>query len=137
MSTQTGRFDIFINPAQRTGYIRHQGKISLDNLNTSASRMIYSSRFESVERGMSDFRKSWGTLSTDDLRSHVMFIVRHVPRNRPIKWAILAQTSLAYGLARMFEILTGTEVPNLDIQVFRDPREARLWLGLEEIRRVS
>jgi hypothetical protein len=137
MDNQNGRFYLHIDQDLGTVYIRHRGKISLKDLNAAVIDMGSSPEFGSVTRGISDFTKAKGLLSSDDIRSHVTFVARHIPRGRKLKWAIIARTNLAYGLARMFDILSDTQNPAIELQVFKDPHEAKVWLGIKENRHVS
>ncbi len=41
--------------------------------------------------------------------------------------AIIAPTEVTYGLSRMYELMRGDDGPE-EVQVFRDPIQARLWL---------
>lgn len=137
MDSQTGRFDLHIDQELGMGYIRHHGKVSLKDLNAAIIEMRSDPKFESVRSGISDFTKARGLLSSDDIRSHVTFVASHIPRNRRFKWAIIAQTNLAYGLARMFDILSDTQELGIELQVFKDPHQAKIWLGIKENRHVS
>ena len=44
----------------------------------------------------------------------------------PLKYAVIAPSSVAFGLARMYQ----TQSENSDMVVFRDAASAREWLGL-------
>lgn len=137
MDKTKGQYYLQIDRGLGMGYIWHQGRISLENLNDSLIEMKSNPHFGSITRGMTDVRQSKGMLTSEDIRSHVSFVARQVPKDRRIKWAIIAQTNLSYGLARMFDILADMESINVEIQVFKDPHEANVWLGIKEKRHVS
>jgi len=48
-------------------------------------------------------------------------------RLQDYKLAIVASEDVVYGMARMYQALTGDYVPH--VAVFRDPAEAATWLG--------
>ncbi len=137
MEEHKGHYEFFIDHDQGTGYTKHQGTICLKDLNAMVVEMGSSPDFTSVTRGLTDLRQARGSLSSDDIRSAVDFVSRKIPRGRRFKWAIVAQTNIAYGLARMFEILADAQNLNMEIQVFRDPHEAKVWLGIKKERSVS
>ncbi len=137
MDSQTRGFYLHIDLDLGVGYIKHQGKISLKDLNAAVIDMSRDPKFESVTRGISDFTKARGVLSSEDIRNHVTFVARHLSPSKKFKWAIIAQTNLAYGLARMFDILIDTKGLNIELQVFKDPHEAKVWLGIIERKYVS
>ncbi|HNY66889.1 MAG TPA: hypothetical protein PKM41_15775 [Deltaproteobacteria bacterium] len=137
MEGNAGWFELHIDQGLGMGYIRHLGKASLKNLNDSVQQMWSDPGFGSVMRGMSDFSEASGALSCNDIRSHAMLLPRYLPADRRLRWAVVVRTSLAYGLARMFDILTENADLKLELRIFRDVREAEAWLGLRQGRHTT
>jgi len=137
MSSEDGFFEISVDRRHGLANIRHQGKISLNNLNESVRQLAGSPDFARVTRGLTDLRKARGALTSDEIRSHVRVVMGCLPHDRVLRWAIIAQTNLAYGLSRVFDILLETGNARIDLQVFRDAYDAMVWLDLTENRNVS
>lgn len=137
MSSQDGFFEISIDRRHGFARIRHQGTISLSILNESVRLLAGSPDFTHITSGLTDFRKAGGTLTSDEIMSHVRVVKGFLPQDRMLKWAIIAQTNLAYGLSRVFDMLLDTGNAQIDLQVFRDTHDAMVWLGLTENRNVS
>jgi len=50
------------------------------------------------------------------------------------KLAIVVSDDLAFGMARMYEMMTSMNIPG--VRIFRDINEARSWLGLPDLEGV-
>ncbi len=137
MSSKDGFFEISIDRRHGFARIRHQGRIGLNILNDSVRLLAGSPDFTHVTSGLTDLRNARGTLTSDEIMSHVRVVRGCLPQDRTLKWAIIAQTNLAYGLSRVFDILLDTGNVQIDLQVFRDTHDATVWLGLTENRNVS
>jgi hypothetical protein len=137
MEGNAGQFELHIDQGLGMGYIRHLGKACLKNLNDSVLQLRSDPDFGSVIHGVTDFSEAEGALSCDDIRSHAMFLSRYLPADRHLRWAVVVRTSLAYGLARMFDILAENADLKIEIKIFRDVREAEVWLGLRRSSRPT
>lgn len=74
-----------------------------------------------------DAREAWTNLSADEIRD-LVYLTDSLQSRHPLgPTAIIAQSDLVYGMARMYEILLeGKGVP---VGVFRTVREGEEWLA--------
>jgi hypothetical protein len=66
-------------------------------------------------------------LGTDDIRNIVAFLEMQKEKLRPRKNALVATSSLAFGFARMYQILSEGVLP-MSVQVFARREQALEWL---------
>ncbi len=67
-------------------------------------------------------------VTAETLRVMIDRIAAQATGSRRPRTALVAPTDVAYGLARMYELLSGPDAPR-HYQVFRDMDDALRWLG--------
>jgi hypothetical protein len=67
-------------------------------------------------------------VTAEAIRELAEKIVRRAERSRPGRLAVLVSSDPVFGMFRMLQALV--DGSGLELQVFREPREARAWLGV-------
>jgi hypothetical protein len=70
--------------------------------------------------------------SVSGLERNIQIDSRHREKLAGMRTAVVAQTDLLYGFARMFQALSELRDAPATVEVFRTDAEARKWLGLED-----
>ncbi len=99
------------------------GEISFDDFRTTLREMLEDPDFDPSFGRLWDIREARLILSGDDVRGLAQVVRKFVGGRRS---AVVAQSDLAYGLARMYSALV--EEAGIDVQAFRDMDEAMTWL---------
>jgi hypothetical protein len=72
-----------------------------------------------------------GSLGSDDVRNIVGFLERHKEQLKPKKHAIIAESPVSFGFARMYQILAEDFLP-MSVRVFGARDQALKWLRDEK-----
>lgn len=99
------------------------GEISFDDFRTTLREMLEDPDFDPSFGRLWDVREARTILSGEDVRGIAEVVRKFVGGRRS---AVVAQTDVAYGLARMYSALV--EEAGIDTQAFRDMDEAMTWL---------
>ena len=67
------------------------------------------------------------------LETNIRIDSSHSEKLAGMRTAIVASTDLLYGFSRMFQSLTEVRDAPATVEVFRNEKDARKWLGLEDI----
>ncbi len=119
------------DPATRVRTATYRGIITDDAILEAYARVMSEPGYVPDADSLVDLRLVTGfEVSTDTLRTMVERVAALDTRGRRPRIALVAPTELAYGLSRMYELLSGPDAPRL-IRVFRDFDEAVGWLGAE------
>ena len=110
--------------------IRYHGKVDLDELRTVLDELKSLKGFRPGLKLLSDFDAAETPLTGDEIRTLAEYALPIHRAYGASKWALIAPSTLTYGLARMYAALTH-EGP-LAVQVFKDAAEADDWLELGE-----
>ena len=120
------------DPALRTLFLEFSGEVSEIELLDVARKLASDPSIPPGHRELVDLS---GVLVTDvtslALRRVAQIYAEADKRPEDSRVAIVAPADLFYGLSRMYEAFR--EPSPLEIQVFRELREARAWLGLAEL----
>ena len=120
------------DPQLRTLFLDFSGEVSELELLDVARKL---SSDPSIPPGHRELVDLSGVLVTDvtslALRRVAQIYAEADKRPEDSRVAIVAPADLFYGLSRMYEAFR--EPSPLEIQVFRELREARAWLGLAEL----
>jgi hypothetical protein len=65
---------------------------------------------------------------TDEVRSVSRMVINYKHKIGKGKWALVVSGNFAYGMARMWQIMTEENVP-MEIQIFKDREKAIKWLA--------
>ena len=71
-------------------------------------------------------------VTSDGLAKNIQIDTMHREKLTGMKTAIVAATDLQYGLSRMYQALAEVQKSPAVIEVFREEKAAREWLGLED-----
>ena len=71
-----------------------------------------------------DWRKLRAGLPTAEVEKRSDYLVNNAARFGRTRWALLVDNTVAFGMGRMAETLTGS---GTGLRVFRDPVEADVW----------
>ena len=71
-----------------------------------------------------DWRRLQTALPTAEVVRRSQYLAKSAARFGRTRWALVVDTSAAYGMGRMAEALTGS---GTGLRVFRDPAEAEAW----------
>jgi hypothetical protein len=120
------------DPALRTLFLDFSGEVSETELVDVARKLTSDPSIPAGHRELVDLS---GVRNTD-VTAAALRRVAHIytdsdRRPEDSRVAIVAPADLFYGLSRMYEAFR--EPSRLEIQVFRELREARAWLGLAEL----
>lgn len=66
--------------------------------------------------------------NTDEVRSVSNFVVNNSDKIGKGKWAFVISGNFAYGMARMWQIITEEKAP-MEINIFKDREKAISWLS--------
>jgi hypothetical protein len=70
--------------------------------------------------------------SPSALEANIRIDTAHSEKLAGMRTAIVAPTDLLYGFSRMYQSLAELRKSPLTIEIFRNEKEAREWLGLDE-----
>jgi hypothetical protein len=71
------------------------------------------------------------TLTSEDIERIIQTAKKHSGKRQEGKTAIVGSKDVEYGMARMYEALTGFENLPYEYRAFKDIGEAKEWLGVE------
>lgn len=112
-------------------YVNLDGSVHSDEFSAALDRLFHDPEYQVGLDGLIDFRGvEWFDVSTRTIREAVAEIARNMNGfHYPWRTAIVAPTDLVYGLSRMYQILREGSME--EIGVFRNPGDARKWLGID------
>ncbi len=123
MSTKF-KFDI----ESRILFVKRFGSIKPGELTDEMQQITSHSDYKGIDRLLSDLTESDLTaISTEELERHAE-LCRSKFKNLSAV-ALLAPEDLAFGVSRMFEVLSSLE----NVEVFRIKEDALDWLNINEI----
>lgn len=109
--------------------INFTGSLTLELLEQACRKLWEHPDFRAGANTLWDLRGITHTaISFDDMKSFGRFLEPHQELIGDSRSAIVADSNLLYGLARMHELLNETNLP-AENAVFRDVKEAEKWLG--------
>ena len=117
-----------IDPKQKIVYITAEGILTDDELKKHVDNLLSDADYHPGFNRLSDFR----AVSLVDLTGSGMRGLaqgKGTTNSEGSMRALVVSSDLAYGMARMFQILTDDS--SARIEVFKEITEARKWLGLE------
>lgn len=106
-----------------------QGHLTVEDLNDYYEALHEDPGFDAALDELFDLSEASGTsVAASDLRDFSAAVTRRADRRRNVRMAVVAPCDLAFGMARMYELLQ-TEAGR-HIHVVRTRREAEAWLTL-------
>ncbi|MDD2319956.1 MAG: hypothetical protein PHO83_07900 [Geobacteraceae bacterium] len=121
-------YRISVNHEERFMEVKTQGTAATEGFLSFISELLAPSYLDlqyNLLIEMSELDTS--SLKSNDIRNIVGFLELHKEKLSPTRHAIVAATPLAFGFARMYQILADGALP-MSIQVFALRDKAREWL---------
>ena len=115
-----------IDPVQGLIEATYSGALTTDEMRVASDQIIHDPAFKPEFRSLVIYSGILLTPSLTDLIKHKTWR-QQVPRVRQM--AIVAETELEYGVARMYELATNG-VAAKEMRIFRNVKDARDWLGI-------
>jgi hypothetical protein len=117
------------DPETRIRTATYSGEIDTALLFDSYRKLISQPYFDGGAHDLADLRAvTKFTVSKEDLYAYSKMFTNGQPRPAQVSClAIVAHTALTFGLSRMFEMMTESELPK-ETRVFSDYVEASAWL---------
>lgn len=121
-------YRLFVDAEQRFARIEVEGALTVPLVEESLGELLAHPEFGPSYRQLVDWsRVDRVELSAADVRELLGRSLAAAPRAGHARIAFVAPLDLAYGIARMFELMGG-KLP-YDVAVFRSVAEAMDWLG--------
>ena len=109
-------------------FVKRYGSIQPGELTDEIKKITSYSDYNSVDRLLSDLTESNLTaVSTDELERHAGLCRNKFKDLTAV--ALVAPKDLAFGISRMFEVLSNLE----NVEVFRKKKDALDWLGIHDL----
>ena len=119
-----------INHSERVIYTTAYGKLTDDDLENFKLDLQNDPDFNPDYKELSDLRPvEQFEITPAGVEKFVSIDTANADINKKHIIAIIAPRDSEYGMARMYQMMT--EINNPNIHVFRDFDEARQWLGIE------
>ena len=117
------------DPVTRIRTATYSGEIDTALLFDSYRKLISQPDFDGGAHDLADLRAvTKFAVSKEDLYAYSKMFTNGQPRPAQVSClALVAQTALTFGLSRMFEMMTESELPK-ETRVFSDYDEALAWL---------
>ena len=115
-----------IAPDERTVYLTTEGESSFAEWRDAMLSALSDPAYRKGFYFLSDRREEAGVLGADFARSAAHFFREHSDELAGCLWAMVADRDAAYGMARMFSLLS--EGTCVRVEAFRGHDEARRWL---------
>ena len=112
-----------IDPQDGIIYSQYDGEITLRTLQEASRRLRADPLFRAGLKELVDVGDAVPRVSADDMFQYALWLQGYPPIDFI---AVVAKHDVAFGMARMFEQLSGDARPGM--RVFRDEREAKAWL---------
>lgn len=120
--------EIKFYPAEGFVLIRRFGDMSVESMLDGAQRILIDPRFDAIGNILSDLTEANLMLDNSDMSQYAKFCKERL-EGADKRIAIVAPDARNFGMARMFEMLSGLEF----VTVFYTQEEALNWLGLGSI----
>lgn len=119
-------------PDEKLVTLVHTGVIADDEFLSFYKDLYANPQFDKSFNLLVDLQQTESTVrSTSALRELAEFIQRQLEDIHPHpKIAVIAPKDISFGLARMYEVFSGTS--DSEFVVFRDANAALAWLGVSE-----
>jgi hypothetical protein len=122
---------ITVNTAERVRYSVFSGTINDKDLLDAYARSLQAPDFDPTLNGLVDARAVRRVDVTPAGLRHLADLIQTVDRLQlPTKVAIVAESDVAFGMARMYQSIRADGGAPSEHRVFREMSEAREWLGL-------
>lgn len=122
---------IEIDPSQGRIHTVVQGHLTIEDLNGYYEALREHPEFDPALDELFDLSEASSTsVAASDLRDFSASVARRADRRQNVRMAVVAPCDLAFGMARMYELLQ-TEAGS-HIHVVRTRPEAEAWLTLPE-----
>ncbi len=118
-----------VDPDTGIAYCSATGELTRDEILAVIEQVYRDPNYRESRRTIWNLVEATPAVSAEDLRAVVDYVKAHRPAGAG-KTAIVAAKDLAYGLSRMYEVMTG-EQP-FETRVFRDSELAHQWLLEDE-----
>ncbi len=119
----------YLDPDTRIAYCSATGELTRDEVVAVIDQIYRDPNFREPRRAIWDLAEATPMLNVQEVRA----VVAHVKAHRPAgagKTAIVATGDLAFGMARMYEMLASEQ--QVKTRVFRDSELAQQWLLEDE-----
>ncbi len=121
-------YRISVNHEERFMEVKTQGPASIEGFLSFVSELLAPSYLDLHYNLLIEMSELDTTpLGSNDIRNIVAFLEMHMEKLHPTQHAIVAASPLAFGFARMYQILTEGSLP-MSIQVFALRDKALEWL---------
>ena len=127
--------DITYKPEKSFLYILVKGQCSLEEYKVAMDEITHSEQFPANINAIWDVRdQDFRSITTDTVNS-LIEISEQYPERKPAHVAFIAKDNLAYGMLRMYEMLSSIKEPDSsnNLRVFRTYSEGEKWLLGEEL----
>ena len=123
---------ITVNTAERVRYSVLSGSVNDKELLDAYARSLEAPDFDPSLNGLVDARGVRQMDVTPAGLRRLADLIQTVDRLQlPTKVAIVAESDVAFGMARMYQSIRASGGAPSEHRVFREMAEARAWLGLE------
>jgi len=103
------------------------GLPSLQDFEAVLTQITTSNEYPPNINAVWDLRKADFMTADDKLFRHIIELRKCYPQRSHCKSALIANDDLAFGMSRMFQMLSEDKVP-LELMVFRDYAEGEQWI---------
>ena len=107
-------------------YTTIRGEVTVDEIVDAFNKLFQSPDFRPGLSGLADLRESRITSSLSNVRRLAELMIENRDRIGPSRTAIVVDSDIDYGMARMFEVFA--EQSMAETQVFKDIDQAMIWL---------
>ena len=122
---------ITVNTAERVRYSVMSGSVSDKELLDAYAQSLEAADFDPSLNGLVDARLVRQMDVTPAGLRRLADLIQRVDRFQlPTKVAIVAESDVAFGMARMYQSIRASGGAPSEHRVFREMAEARAWLGL-------
>jgi hypothetical protein len=121
-------YRISVNHEERIMEVKTQGSASIEGFLSFVNELLAPSYLDLRYNLLIEMSELDTTpLGTKDIRNLVAFLEMHMEKLAPTRHALVAASPLAFGFARMYQILAEGSLP-MSIQVFAVREKALEWL---------
>jgi hypothetical protein len=112
--------------------IKTKGKAEVSAFNSFLSEIFNHPKWKPGTYVLLDHRELLlSSFKTDDVRSVSRFVLKHTEKIGGGKWAFVISGNFAYGMARMWQIITEENAP-MEINILKNREKALEWLSMDK-----
>ena len=116
-----------IDPQLRLVRVVAEGPVSYEDDRDCLASILGDPRHREGFAFLVDHRRRAPAATADHVRAFASAMEAAAPRLGRVRFAVVVERDVSYGLARMFSALTGDLA--IEVEIFRSIEDAEAWLG--------